>query len=358
MTHGSRPDHAASAALRSWQFWVGVVVSLASLVLAFRGVDLGGVTAALGHADYIWLAPSAALLILGLGLRAVRWRILFYPLTGLRFVPLLNVINISFLANNILPARAGDVLRAALISTRAPVSASAALATVVVERVLDGLTVVFILIVLLPFFPVPSEVTRVGQIGGFILVALIVGLLVLSTQRARAVGWAEVVLRRLPYVSADLWSDRVGRLIDGLQVLRSPAAMAQAAIWSAAVWLLSGVAYYFVFRAFHLHLSMLAGTFVLAVTTLVLILPATPGYVGVFDYAAVLALAVFGVERNLALSTAVVLHAVTYVTFSVVGLISLVSESVSLSGLTNFSNQPMSQPTHQPTSQPPNQPTD
>lgn len=340
MTDGPQYAGGATAALRSWQFWVGVVVSLASLILAFRGVDIQGVADALRQADYIWLAPSVALIIVSLGVRAVRWRILFYPVSDLRLVPLLNVINISFLANNILPARAGDVLRAALISTLEPVSASVALATVVVERVLDGLTVILILIVLLPFFPVPDQVAQVGRVAGFVLVALIVSLLVLSTQRTRAVGWADFLLRRLPYVSADRWSDRVGRLIDGLQVLRSPGGMAQAAIWSGAIWLLSGAAYYFVFRAFHLQLSMLAGTFVLAATTLVLILPATPGYIGVFDYAAVLALAIFGVERNLALSTAVVLHAVTYVTFSVTGLISLVSESVSLSGLTNLSGQP------------------
>jgi uncharacterized protein (TIRG00374 family) len=335
--------------VRSWQFWVGVGVSIASLILAFRGVDIRGVANALQQAEYIWLVPSVALIVVSLGVRAVRWRILFHPVAGLRLAPLFNVINISFLVNNILPARAGDVLRAALISAREPVSASLALATVVVERILDGLTVILILIVLLPFFPVPEEVVRVGQVAGLILAGATVVLMVLATQRQRAVAWVEILLERLPYLSAKHWSDRVGRLIDGLQVLRSPGAMAQAVVWSAAIWLLSGVAYYFVFRAFQLQLSMLAGTFVLAVTTLVLILPATPGYVGVFDYAAVLALAVFGVDRNLALSTALVLHAVTYVTFSVMGLVSLLPESLSLSGLISPPAQPADQQANPPT---------
>jgi uncharacterized protein (TIRG00374 family) len=327
--------------VRSWQFWVGVGVSIASLILAFRGVDIRGVANALQQAEYIWLVPSVALIVVSLGVRAVRWRILFHPVAGLRLAPLFNVINISFLVNNILPARAGDVLRAALISAREPVSASLALATVVVERILDGLTVILILIVLLPFFPVPEEVVRVGQVAGLILAGATVVLMVLATQRQRAVAWVEILLERLPYLSAKHWSDRVGRLIDGLQVLRSPGAMAQAVVWSAAIWLLSGVAYYFVFRAFQLQLSMLAGTFVLAVTT--------PCYVGVFDYAAVLALAVFGVDRNLALSTALVLHAVTYVTFSVMGLVSLLPESLSLSGLISPPAQPADQQANPPT---------
>lgn len=326
----------AAASLRSRRFWIGLGISIVSLVLVFRGVRFQDLKGALRTVEYVWLLPAAGLLIVSLAVRAVRWRLLFFPQRGLKFVTLWHVVNISFLINNILPARAGDIARAGLISTREPVSASRALATIVVERILDGITVVLMLAVVLPLFPVPGQVARIGQIAGVSFVVLGVGLVALSTQRSRSVRWSHAALRRLPRIDGGRWAERVGNLIDGLQALRSPAAMGQACVWSVVVWLLSGVAYYCVLQAFDLQLSIMAGVFVLAVTTLVLIVPSTPGYIGVFDYAAVMTLSVFGIERSLALSCALVLHAVTYVTFSGMGLISLVRESLSFSAVADL----------------------
>ncbi|MFQ5856761.1 MAG: lysylphosphatidylglycerol synthase transmembrane domain-containing protein [Anaerolineae bacterium] len=326
----------ALAGLRTWRFWLSLGISIVCLVLVFWGVDVQEFTSALRAAEYVWLLPAIGLLAGSLAVRTLRWRVLFFPQTGLRFATLFHVLNVSYLINNILPVRAGDLIRASLISTREPVSASRALATVVVERVFDGLTLVLMLAFLLPLFPVPEWVARIGQVAGVFLASAGVGLLVLSTQRARSVRWAHAILGRVPRIDGLRWAERVDGLVDGLAALRSPAALGQAGVWSVVVWLLSGVAYYFVLRAFDLHLSITAGLFVLAVTTLVLIVPATPGYVGVFDYTAVLALSVFGVERSLALSCAIVLHAVSYVTFSAMGIMSLVRESLSLSGVASL----------------------
>jgi len=323
----------AVAGLQSWQFWLGLGISLVCLVLVSRGVDFQELTAALRAAEYVWLVPAAGLFVASLVVRAVRWQGLFFPQTGLNFATLFHVLNISYLINNIIPARAGDLIRAGLISTREPVSASRALATVVVERVLDGLTLVVMLALLLPLFPVPAWVARIGQVAGVSMAAAGIGLMVLSTQRARTVRWSHAVLGRVPHLDGLRWAERVGGLVDGLGALRSPTALGQAGAWSVVVWLLSGAAYYFVLRAFDLNLPVTAGMFVLAVTALVSIVPATPGYIGVFDYTAVLALSVFGVERSLALSCAIVLHAVSYVTFSGMGLISLVRESLSFSAV-------------------------
>lgn len=320
----------ARAGLRSWRFWLGLGISVVCLILVFRGVDLQALVSALRGAEYIWLGPAIGLLAGSLAVRAVRWRILFFPQTGLRFVALFRVLNISYLANNVLPARAGEFIRAGLISTREPVSASRALATVVVERVLDGLTLMLVLVLLLPLFPVPNWVVSVGRGAGIFMIAAGVGLALLSTQRGRSVRWVRALLARYPRIDGERWAERVGGLVDGLGVLHSPAALVQAGLWSAIVWLSSGVAYYFVLQAFDLHLPLTVGLFVLAVTTLVQIVPATPGYVGVFDLTAVETLSIFGVERSVAVSCVIVLHAASYVTFSVMGLISLVQESLSL----------------------------
>lgn len=316
------------AGLRSRRFWLGLGISVVSLILVFRGVNVQALTSALRTADYVWLLPAIALLAASLALRAVRWRGLFFPQTGLNLTTLFHVLNISYLANNILPARAGELIRAGLISKRESVSASRALATVVVERVLDGLTLLVILVLLLPVFPVPEWVARTGQMAGMAVGAAGLGLLVLSTQRSRSVRWSNTVLEHVPRIDGARWAERIGDLVDGLSAVRSPGALVKAGAWSVVVWALSGVAYYCVLEAFNLRLSMMAGFFLLAVTTLVQIVPATPGYVGVFDLVAVEALSIFGVERSLALSCVIVLHAVSYATFSSMGFISLVRESL------------------------------
>lgn len=318
------------AGLRRWRFWLGFGISAVCLALVFRGVDFQELASALRAAEYVRLVPAIVLLAGSLVVRTLRWRGLFFPQTGLRFRTLFHVLNIGYLANNILPARVGDLVRAGLVSTREPVSASRALATVVVERVLDGLTLVLILVFLLPLFPVPDWVARIGQAAGVVMGSAGLGLVVLSTQRARSVRWAHAILSRIPRINGMRWAEQVGGLVDGLGALRSPAALGQAGLWSVMVWVLSGLAYYFVLQAFDLGLSVAAGMFVLAVTTLIQIVPSTPGYVGVFDYTAVLALSLFGVERSLALSCVVVLHGVSYVTFNAMGLFSLVRESLPL----------------------------
>jgi len=272
----------------------------------------------------MWLLPTAALLILGLWLRAVRWRVLFFPMQGLSLSRLFDAVNIGYLASNLLPARAGDLIRAGLVSSTEPVSASQALATVVVERVLDVFTVVFLLTLLLPILPIPTEIIRAGQVAGLSATAIALGLLVLSTQRARGVRWTWVLFSHIPRIDGERWAERVGGLIDGLAVLRLPWALGQAAVWSLLLWLTTAGAFYLVMQAFRLSLPPTAAVFVLCATALGVILPATPGYLGVFDYVVVLALALFGVERSLALSYALVLHGATYIVTSGAGVVSLV----------------------------------
>lgn len=313
--------------VRSRRFVLGVVISGICLYLVFRGVAIAELAHALRNAGYVWLLPTAALLILGLWLRAVRWRVLFFPVRGVSLSRLFDAVNIGYLASNLLPARAGDLIRAGLISTTEPVGASRALATVLIERVLDVLTVVLLLTLLLPVLPIPTQLVHAGQVAGFSAFGAGGGLVILSTQRTRGVRWTEAFLRRIPHIDAERWAERVGGLIDGLAALRSPWALGQAAVWSLLLWLTTAGAFYLVMQAFHLALPPTAAVFVLCATALGVILPATPGYLGVFDYVVVLALALFNVERSLALSYALVLHGTTYVVVSAAGVVSLIRYS-------------------------------
>ena len=125
---------------------IGIVVSLFFLWVAFRQVsDVGHLAEALGSANYLWLAPAVALYLLGLLVRALRWRILLLPIARIPTGPLFGILSIGFLVNNVLPARLGEIARAILVGRRHGVSRSAALATVVVERIFDGVVMLLFL---------------------------------------------------------------------------------------------------------------------------------------------------------------------------------------------------------------------
>src|SRR5207248_9014715 len=120
--------------LKNWRFWLGLLVSLCFLWLALRGQDLRQVRRALGEADYRYLAPALLLYFAGVWVRALRWRHLLAPVRRLSARALYPVVVVGYMANDVLPWRLGEVVRAYALRERAGVSTSATLATIAVER--------------------------------------------------------------------------------------------------------------------------------------------------------------------------------------------------------------------------------
>ena len=145
--------------MKNLRLLIGFTISALFLFLAFRDVHFREVGAALRDAAYWWLIPAVALLIISLLLRAVRWRLLFLPTTGLRFRNVFGALNAGYLVNTVLPARLGEVVRAVMIGQLEGVRTGHAISTVVVERVLDMLTTIAVLGLLIPFVPLPDGST-------------------------------------------------------------------------------------------------------------------------------------------------------------------------------------------------------
>ncbi|MBU1880041.1 MAG: flippase-like domain-containing protein, partial [Chloroflexi bacterium] len=136
------------------------LISLVFLALALYNIDLGAVAQALSTANYWFLVPATLITLLGYGIRTVRWQAILYPSLeeGHRpgFVRLFPVLVIGFAANNVLPFRAGEFVRAYVLGRREGISASLSFATIVLERVMDGLTLVFYLLVAALLVPLPD----------------------------------------------------------------------------------------------------------------------------------------------------------------------------------------------------------
>lgn len=273
--------------------------------------------------------------LVGLYARALRWRWLFPP--GRRPPGIVPATMIGYMANNVLPLRAGEVVRIYAAARRLreaePLSATQAFwlvaATVAIERVLDSLALVLILGVLVFLTPVPPPVEWAA---GILLAVDVIGVALLVMVARSPDGGRRLVTRltarwpRLERLALSLF-DTALRGLDGI---RTPAHALRIAAWTPVIWLLPAAAAWAMLRAMHLDLPFVAGWVVLAFVGVGISVPSAPGYLGVFHFAAKLALEIFGVASSTALAYALIYHASAVVPITLVGWLYLLREHVSL----------------------------
>lgn len=336
-----------SALLRNPRAWLGLGISAVALYFALRGVDWATLAEELGRADYAWLLPAAAAIVLGQGARAARWRFLFgaHPRPSLRDA--FAILSIGYLVSAVFPLRLGDPVRAWLVETRTPADGAVALATVLVERVVDLLTILVLLAVIVPEPAArllgqqlgPGPWSRPSTLLGLTLAAVALvyaGMLLASffgprlgrglARGLEALGLSRSRARRLGTAAA--------AFATGLGALRRRRSAGLTAGASVGVWLIGALGYWLVARAFALELSYGGAVFVMCATAVFAILPSSPGYVGVFHSAVILALAIFArVPKEVALSYAIVLHGLTIVVLLGLGMVGLRMVGLSRHGL-------------------------
>src|SRR5689334_5942605 len=151
--------------LRNWRLWLGLAISVVFIALAVRGQNLGQVRRALGEADYRYLPFALVLYFAGVGVRALRWQALLAPVRRLPVRTLFPVVVIGYMANNILPWRIGEFVRGYVLREREGIPTSASLATIAVERIFDGLTMLAFLLVASLFIPLDAELRHIAIVG-------------------------------------------------------------------------------------------------------------------------------------------------------------------------------------------------
>lgn len=321
---------------------LGVAVSAAALWWALRGVAWDAIRLRLAEAHLLTLLAAAVVATLTFPIRAWRWRYLLRADDGapLRWPSLWHPVAIGFMANNILPARLGEVIRCYAASRIAPVRFTASLTSVAVERVFDALTLaaLFAIALLGPAVPagvaIGGKVRLVGLVGVVALVAL--------TAAAFRPELAERVLRAL--LPTGRLTDRLAAilrgLLQGLTALHDPRRLAAVVLWSAVLWVVNAVSFGLAFRAFglpgDLWTALIAQTFVVFAVAA----PSTPGYVGVLELAVVAALSLYGVPRDAAFASAAAYHVVTFIPIILLGAWSLTRTGLSLGELRTTSAAP------------------
>lgn len=308
---------------RNWL--IGAAVSLVALVIAFWGIQPARFVSVLKHANYLFLIPCALLLVVGLLARARSWHVLLAAAVPYRRA--FDALNEGYLLNNVLPLRLGELARAYLVSRGGGISASGALATVVVERLIDIVVCLVGLLGVLPFMVSPDWAVD-AAVGVGIALAGVIALLGLLLYKRQAFLR---LLRRLPVKSL---SEVFDRFLGGIGSLTShPGRLALAAFWSTIAWLTNWLMIWLLLAAFGEIASAVVPFFTSGVVAFGAALPSSPGAIGVYELSAVAALLVFGYSRELAVGVAILAHGLVIVLPGLLGAWALTREGQTLRGL-------------------------
>ncbi len=325
---------------RIWPSLIGVAISVGLLVLILRHVDLGQVGQNLASARALPLAMAVVVATLTFPIRAIRWRILLRDPQGdpLPLVPAWHATAIGFMANNVLPFRAGELIRPFAITRLAGVRFTSALSSIAVERIFDGLTITAMLTLAL-LSPGLAPGVSVGGVsvrhialvaGGVSAGALVAALGVVAWPLA-----AERAVRAI--VPAHHLADRIVGLIEGVRqglvALNSPSRVAGVVFWSVVLWLVNALSFYVGFAAFGIDVTFIGALLLQGLVSFGVSVPSTPGYIGPFEAAIVAALALYAVGESRAFSFAIAYHVTTFVPITLLGLWSVAQTPIRLGDL-------------------------
>ncbi|HXI81902.1 MAG TPA: lysylphosphatidylglycerol synthase transmembrane domain-containing protein [Verrucomicrobiae bacterium] len=294
---------------------IGAAISIVALFLVLRGVDVGRTADVLGRANPGWIVLGAVFLSMDLTLRALRWQRLLRPIASVRYRSMLGYLLVGYLANNVLPARLGELVRSHYLGDREGISRASALGTVVVERIVDLVAVVGIasvsLLVLSVRGVVASAVLVGAAVAGLFLLALALGIV---AHRLPGADRARAAVERWPQVR-----ELASRLQGGLAVAGRPRTLAEALGVSAVAWTVAILAWAAVGQSIGVELSMAQAALLASGVALASAVPAGPSNLGTFELAAVQIGKAIGVPADSAFALGLIVHAAILVTTSVGG---------------------------------------
>ena len=318
--------------LKRWQFWLGVMISAVFLYLALRGLELDRAWLTMRTANYWWIIPGVVVYFFGVWARTWRWHYMLRPIKAVSLIRLFPVVVIGYMGNNVYPARAGELIRAYVLRKKEAVSISASLATIIVERIFDGVIMLLFVFVSLPLTPMPQELRQVVVLFSLLFFGALAVFFVIAASPARSqavYNW--FIARLVPARFQDLARGFLDRFMDGLHCLRSGRDVLMIFVTSLVIWLAETVKYWFVMHSFDFSVPFYVLMLMNGVVNLATTIPSAPGYVGTFDAPGIEVLERFGVARAVATSYTLVLHAALWLPITLLGFYYMGRESISWS---------------------------
>jgi len=320
-----------------WSIVLGILISAVFLFFIFRKVDVHELVTVLKDAQYLWLLPNLFFVVFAMFQRAERWKYMIQPIANLKYGKLLSATCIGFMANNVLPLRLGEFVRAyALAYKEERITKSASLATIFVERmVFDLLALLLILMVILIIAPIKiDEEFKFGV--ALSLVVAFVGLIFAVVVVMKPEGSGRLLTKYLfflPERIKDIIRNTIVKFSRGLLFLKDWKKTAWVSGHTIFLWLCMGISNIFVFWVFHLDLPIYASYVLLVVVSVSILIPSSPGFIGVYHGGVVWTLHMFNIGTDQAVSCAIVLHAAQFIPITLLGFFYLYREGLSLKQL-------------------------
>jgi glycosyltransferase 2 family protein len=325
----------------NWKLWAGLLISTVSIYLAFRKIDLALLWKDISGCAMQYLILAVMVNLFQMVIRAWRWKVLLDPVKKTEFSNRLLSVLIGFAANCVLPARLGEFIRADNMGQREEISKSSTFATIVIERLADGFTVLLILVIGVQFAVLSPEMSSVSaglkSAGLILFVSYILIILFLIGFRLNPRLYLTILDKCLFFFPANIRS-RIGEIVQkfglGLTPPRGFYGWGMLMFYSLLLWATSLYQIQFIEQSIGLSLPFIATFIILCMASFGVMVPSAPGYIGAFHLAVQYGFMFFGVSREQGLSAAILYHASFFFPTILFGVIAYAITNLNRSRLT------------------------
>ncbi len=318
----------------SIKFIAGISIGAVFLYFSFRNVNISEMGTALMKVNYWYILLAILILMFSHYLRALRWQLFLAPIKTIHSACLFSALVIGYAANTFVPAHMGEILRAFVLGKRHNIYASTTLASIVLERIVDVLSLILVMVLVIFIHPFPDWVVQSGLIMFISSICLFIALIGLKLSENKTLRLIHILFKPLPEKIGYIIHSLIVHFLSGVMPLKSFWHYFYVASLSVAIWFCYALVNYICLQAFHFeeiyNLAWYVGMVVLVFTTISIVVPTSPGYVGTYHYLCQISLVMFGVSPTEALSYASISHAINVLPVTLVGLILANYEGVAI----------------------------
>lgn len=320
--------------------WVGFAVSLLLLAALLRKIDGRQLLDALAELDWRYLLGAVGLTFVSYWLRAVRWRLLLLHERPIALGSLYSATIIGYMANNLFPARLGEIVRVWLLARREQLKVTSVFASLVIDRMLDGLALMVMLAVVLLTLQLPPGMERVAALlraGGATTLVVYLGavsfLLFLKLRPMQALKLLALLTQPFPQRFKERLIPLAGSFLEGLRLAPGRNTLLLIMVCTALIWIAATLPIHLVLLGFGIQLPLSASFFIMVLLVFAVMVPSAPGYIGTYHVACYTALSAFQLPDSQAVSIALVIHGVGFFPVIMAGFYHLWSDGLSLRSL-------------------------
>jgi uncharacterized protein (TIRG00374 family) len=322
--------------LNRYKYFLGILVSLAFLYLAMKDIDFSKLIVYFSAENldmvlYVFVVNIILRIII-----ALRWHKMLYKFPSNNFFTTFNYTNIGYFANNILPARLGDIIKSYLLAKKKKYNKTQVFTSAVIERLFDllGLSVLFIIAILR--YDIPDNILNGGLIFiGLLLLVTVIVLLLLK--KKESIDFRLESISKYKFVN--FFKDKIGSVLLYLQNYLNFKDISYLLLSTALIWFLYVFAGYIIIERLGGYLSWDASMLSLIFLGVSFILPSTPGNVGVHQFACVLAFAILGMDQTEAVAFSFYYQIPVIIISILLGFVSIYYEGFSVKGLNSVSKE-------------------